>query len=537
MGHETAMEHLPYEIIEQITLLLSTKDHLNCLTVNKFWYSIFIRLVYKRVVFWTRSKLELFLQSITSYPRSAEGGNYIRQFEMSLLKHTEKCLVVFSESDILKVLTNPVTPKKLKNICFASGFTLDTIDSEAMDCLYHFRSTLTCLRLDKASHALSEHTLLSLVSYLTEFRCLEKLQIDLTDTPFGNSSMLDLILHHCPKLTRVHFESNTLNCPANTSIQSYPNIKKLLIRVDMMHLNDAYYLRDNLTQLKKFKLVIKRSIHNEEKVLNALMNIRSLDRFKMKMPFTLSKYAFDEFWKHAALPSQFLQERDTNKAVFTVLNSSKSLSDLLFVKCPITGRRKSSAMMIMSTQTKPSCQEYLEENGWLFNQLDIRNDMNQSNISLENINRLCPVLSRLVMREIDLTAPSSMIAPNNNLLSLMLDQCELSTFRNIETAYPNLQNLKLESADFRSGSAENTTFQLPDTGLIYLEINKVKMMGLMCNVAIITEIDGVVIRSWHYNRRSNKTIVLESESTEIQQLPNQPFLILRSSTLKTVHFM
>ncbi|KAI8985319.1 hypothetical protein BDB01DRAFT_896432 [Pilobolus umbonatus] len=105
-------------------------------------------------------------------------------------------------------------------------------------------------------------------------------------------------------------------------------------------------------------------------------------------------------------------------------------SFLSFLKCPSTGITQISFMLHCSNYWGSQFEEYLKVIGHQLHHLVISDYNNPFIVDLEDINSLCPSLSTLCLKHLDLTNPCHSITPNFNLTSLVLDECNVvdSTF-------------------------------------------------------------------------------------------------------------
>ncbi|KAI8972111.1 hypothetical protein BDB01DRAFT_811436 [Pilobolus umbonatus] len=554
------MEYLPYEIIESIVHLLVSKDFFQCITVNKFWYTLFIKYLYTSIEFKNEHRINLFLNSLQLYSRSMDAGSYVRHLDLSTLK-SENIVHATNGSHILSALvycpnieqltlypkpyiiesildTNMPDMNRLKKIIFTSVYYHSKMNNRIMECYYKYRLSITCLLLDKMVNILSERTPNSLILYLTSFSRLERLNIALP--LISNTSMFHTILTQCPQLTSLQYKCERIVVPTDGEpfICKYPLMRDLILNVNAFCLDDAHYIERRFIRLKCLKIYIKNKLHNEVDVVQALGTINTLDYFTIKVFHPLHVSTLDVFWKQAVISPA--QNQTTNKAAFLQNMYDTPSTRLSFVRCPMTGIKRTSSEIIIREDIGSQYETYLESMGAYLAELETRDLNFPSVVNLEVINRLCPQLFNLLITSSRITIPNHLIKPSKHLTTLTLSYCKMSneSFRDIELAYPGLLKLKLAPAIFEVNHVTDQIhgFQLPETGLETLIYEKCMFSYSKMNVIIVREIEGIPARSWYYNQQSKQLEVSENEDivSQMKRLSVTPLILLRSSTLQDV---
>ncbi|KAI8972525.1 hypothetical protein BDB01DRAFT_810067, partial [Pilobolus umbonatus] len=558
------MEHLSAELIQLVAEQLDFNDFHRCLRVNKYWYAIFIRLLYAVIKPKSKYHLKLFLESTTIYSRCMEAGNFVKHLDMSYLSSADKFNIRFENGvdfidallfypniehlsvdykvDIIQALMNPRLPgmNKLQVLhLYPWSYDID-FKYNIMDCYYKYRSQLTCMKLDSLTSIISAYTPDSFITYLESFPHLKSLYIEIPLDTFEDSPMLNNILSHCPTLTRMQYACdslNTLNCGSEIDIK-YRLIRQLDITVNSLYLQDVFYIKNSFTYLDHLTLNAFGTVDDECVVITELMQIEALRNLRLQIP-RYSESIMNTFWKHACFLSHYLQEHAITKASFTLNNSAYGSSILSFSKCPFTGIRTIKSNLSVQRHAAISYELYLKEIGHRLDELKIEDRYYGSSITIERTNEMCPVLSKLSLFGHKLTKSNRVARPNHNLHNLTLYQCtfSLAIFREMEQAYPMLRRLTLSvasiSSDHNYAAGKIYQLQLPETGLISLAIFSYDELS---NILVVKEVDGVSIRSWHYNHESEGMVVTEHRDIFLvkQILSVNPLFLFKSTTVESV---
>ncbi|KAI8972978.1 hypothetical protein BDB01DRAFT_454414 [Pilobolus umbonatus] len=154
-------------------------------------------------------------------------------------------------------------------------------DTNLFACYYKYRAHLTSLDLYHMVLMKDEYTSDTFCQYLGSFPELKSLAINIPLIPFGNTPMLDLIIHQCHSLNSIKYRSASLYSSA--SIIEYPQIHELELAVDYLHLPSVKSIQDQFVCLKKLKISVKNPIYNEEDVVQALMDIDPVDELSVHL--------------------------------------------------------------------------------------------------------------------------------------------------------------------------------------------------------------------------------------------------------------
>ncbi|KAI8972935.1 hypothetical protein BDB01DRAFT_839114 [Pilobolus umbonatus] len=557
---------LPLEVIRFITARLDKSDLHRCLTLNQFWYSISIRPFYSCVELKNVQRLELFLASLTLYPRCMEAGKYIQELDMSCLYSADKFKIFNTEIDIMDALAHcPFirqltvcakpdmidvvlrTDMKLLNYLFFKNIDYIT-PATIMDCFYKYRSSLVQLDLNNLTQFVCEYSLEEITHYLGSFPKLKVLSMSILNH-LQDVSVLDAVFHQCPQLTEIAYKSASLCTPAE-STGVFP-LSILTLSLDGLYLNDISYIKSRFNCLKELSLTINVQMEKESEVVDALMAIETLSKLKLDIPNSYSKDTLNTFWKHASLPSEHSKLHPHNKASIKFGCSIEESINLLFTQCPDTGNKiMSSSIYISATVIRESRLEYksyLEVFGEYLDDLVFYDYDFGHLINLEHINNYCHSLTKLTLMYSKLACTNKSISPNQNLTDLYLTYCTLlveeshtiqPAFKEIAIAYPKLQRLYLDEPDFINHGTEDMIFEvkLPDTGLKYVSLNKNFIFETPWTSVILNEVDRQPMKMWRYNQKENKTVVNEGEEmADLLRSYPSPLYILKSKTVEDAY--
>ncbi|KAI8974132.1 hypothetical protein BDB01DRAFT_908970 [Pilobolus umbonatus] len=540
------MNHLSPEIIELIADKLIFKDLSHCLTINHLWYSIIIRHLYTRNASISSYRVQLFLESLTLYPRCREAGMYVKKLDISGIQQEEKysihgtqpidfadslihCpqleeLYVRKSSYVTDIILSERMPQlnRLRKLMFYSS--TDSIVCDYLGCLYKFRSTLTSLTLSDSNNAFDHYSAHEFLSYLEAFTQLRSLSLIIYGAPFGEIAVFDSILNYCPGLTHFTYNCEALYTPTRPHYTHDVPMESLELRLHDFFFKDIQYIKERMTQLKK--ITINTSSAPDSTVIKELLTIETLKMIKLNIfdtEYLPMNDALFNYGNHYFDPTQTIY----SLAIYTCIFEEPILMSV--TTCQETGVKSINSCIASCHYDENNYQQYLENVGSILNHLSLNFD-SVSVDGLQSINRLCPLLTELSVITTRLTADDQYRHVNNNLVKLRV-QAPTDTrmlFREIEHIYPYLKTLHYACEDY----GKNNTLQLP-RGLIRLELC-VKYASI---VLVIKKLDGVSLMSWHYDQQ---LIVTEAKDINslIEKWPSGSKLcILESSTLEEVCFM
>ncbi|KAI8974055.1 hypothetical protein BDB01DRAFT_807349 [Pilobolus umbonatus] len=565
------MEHLSVEVFQLITQHLDAKDTYECLLVNKWWYSLFIPLLYQDITPRSEHQLKLFLESMALYPRSKEVGVYVKQLDLFFLTsihafrmssdaeidfidalvncpNIEKLTVNGSSSMMLAVLNRKMPVwKKLKYIVF--GWIGLSYSSYIMDWYNKYRSSLVSLNLVLLWNILSEYTPDSLISYLASFPCLEDLCIDIRFAPYNNHPIFHHILNECPRIKHIDFGTTSLHIPTDNSVIKYYTLQNLWLMVQDLHVVDIQYIKHRFPHLKKLELEVNEKVYDMVNVIKALGDLKTMNEFNLKIHGPMDAYNIRAFWRYISHYS--MQERVVKKANL-MLNVYQHFIALASSKCKNTGIRTVSLSLSGPSDGEIPYDEYLTSIGDNLDELSMSYPSDPFTVDLDVINMNCPVLSKLELYTMRLSTMHQFTFPNHNLTTLSLSQCHISdlTFRNIEIAYPKLHHLSLSMCYLNLEDLKDNTcyFQLPNTGLNSLKIVYNPSCGSCTNVVAMKAVEGAPVRLWHNEYWCQPIIITEAHdipsvihliSTKTIKVADwsytKPLCVFVSSTVEEVH--
>ncbi|KAI8972917.1 hypothetical protein BDB01DRAFT_808615 [Pilobolus umbonatus] len=558
------MPSLPFEVMEIVTLYLRRRDLYTCLSVCKLWYSVFIRLLYENIDFFHENELKMFFEAITIYPECIEAGKYVKSLDMTVLKDAEhfkiysdadisfidaltNCpsieeLRLTARTDIINALITTKTPilHRLKKMYFSGNNS--SLNTECLNCLYQFRSSLSYLCLNTTSHQDE-----SIITYLHSFPNLTSLDIEISSTSQQYNHLFDDILKHCPHLISFHYSYTGRITYAKTLNIEYPSLLHLEIATHDLYLQDIRYIKDRFTRLRSLTLFMNNKLEDEITTINLLMELKNLTYFYLNIESVSTSYfksTLFNFWKHADSATTLSRASRINRSSFYYLpRGHQNISMALrFIKCPSTGLRETNCTVRASDFLDVSYEDCLEELGPYLNDLKIEDKYPDSCIDIRKLNYCCPSLTKLDL-DIAHIMESHLACTSNQALShLYLLNCHVddTTFREIEYTYPQLQKLYLTEPHFIDDWLKKGMYvlQLPKTELRYFILEQNGDWYSTINFMVMKEVNSQYKCTWSFCSREKRTKIQTNDSifNRINRFFGPPQFILKSSTVEEVQF-
>ncbi|KAI8972948.1 hypothetical protein BDB01DRAFT_808715 [Pilobolus umbonatus] len=570
------MELLPLEITDSIAVNLNLAECHTCLFVCSSWNSVFVKYVYKTVKNVRADKLALLMQNMAIYPRCMDAGKYIKCININRLwaahTHIDKSssinsflssIAPFTEvenlemdcsPDMIKILLNPGMPElnRLKYLLCDRMFTVTTND--ILKCYYKYRETLVFISLVSITHILCNLTPNCIISYLNSFAMLRTIQIEIPSAvQFDGHPTFHIITEQFADLSSIHYASHKLDLPDIDNTRSIRSciLSSCSLVLDSICPKTSLYLNWRLSQITKLNIIINNIDGDESRVINNLLSISTLVDFQLKIWNSHCKDALDTFWSHASLPSQPSEKGPQNKLSIIVDERNDNTFEFAFTR-NIRSRIKSMSSELCFRPVNMNhaiihYSEYLRGPGIYLGKLNIQDYTKHPQFNLQIVNEMCPALTNLNLANHAFSPTIMLIEPNLYLTTLSLNRCSFTTentsaiqltFKNIENAYPRLQNLSLSNIYFQE-SHEPLVYrlQLPETGLKTLSMFlRVYLCG-PGSIIVHNEIEGIPRKSWYATSDSQMTTEYDNRdnSQEVSSTLTQPLFVLISSTIENVN--
>ncbi|KAI8976478.1 hypothetical protein BDB01DRAFT_347997 [Pilobolus umbonatus] len=554
------MNTLPTEIIDCLSKFLEKKDIINCLTVNKHCYSIFIKYIYKEIsIGWTHT-LDQFMDAFACSPRMKEAGKYVQKFssisegtfdDYTLEYREEEFLDIlvhlpnieefticptYSLLELLTKTTKPIFPNiKILNLNVMRSFYLTYL----MDCFYRFRSTLTTISNYYADYLPCDASSDKLVTYFGAFPRLNSITIgSLGINSVPDDMIFTDLLEVCPVLTHLVFVCPAININDLCAQKSFPQLKHLELDTCQLNFDTARSLKNVCPQLKSLRL--KLGDVDQQSLADILSWTKSID--KLVINSTKSNYMniIDDFVRVQKKRSEDRHESVINIASFGSPSDRKYSFELSADYNPHTNIKTIKLQVARLGLFVFKYYPILERIGSTLNKLEI----SVHGFELQHINQECPLLSELVLRSLTATTKTSeQPVINKHLTRVTIDDIypTYSKFKEIVECCPNIQHLYL--SNFNEPDKE---IAVMDQDVVYyieipvtsLKINISKEGHGEQNIAVVKALDGVWIKSWRYCSQIRGMVVTEDPLTisDIGPSMASPLYVLICNSVKHVSF-
>ncbi|KAI8985493.1 hypothetical protein BDB01DRAFT_850062 [Pilobolus umbonatus] len=538
------MDTLPSELNALIIVHLTQDDFLHCITVCKSWYSIFIPLLYQDIKLGTSHyDIDEFYKSMTTYPRCREAGIYVRRLNLynygciswtefkELIGHLPSIEELFLP-DIRYwincfISTNEPELKSLKKIDFNQSFHF--YGSKILHCYYQHRDTLTHINI--FGDIKPQEYASTFPFYLPSFTQLTHLELNVTSVPHLGSDLFNEILHQVPHITTLTYTALIREkCFLDTYPQSeHHSLTHMELKMDVMDTRDIDYIKSKFPYLKCLKMTITKQLQDACQSIEAVTSITSLTDLELNFRTKRSDEYTELFdaWKRCYPPSPLIQHAHESIAQKGPQLFASPIS-LSFSISPTTGIRRMFSRAVPRKYRIQVREAYLKSHGSYLTDLSLGNRLNLMDISLPELNALCPSLTYLTLTYSTLRSASTVLA-NCNLRYLTLTRCLVNqcVLNAIEQHYPCLKSISLKGCKLEfSGLRHPYHLRLPETGLEVLTI-RLDMKDLEKTWAVVKENGEGAVR-WY--RKANSDRITINRDTEFSLESVQ--YVMHSSTLK-----
>ncbi|KAI8985414.1 hypothetical protein BDB01DRAFT_905383 [Pilobolus umbonatus] len=499
-------------------------------------------------------------------------------------------LLLLRTKGVLETMLHPDMPQlqMLKRLEFVR--VLYNYDQEIRECYYKYRSALTHLHVKEGSDMYSRDKPIMIAQYFASFPCLTSLGVNLPQITFNgyiDFNLIDRILSQCTRLKDVSFtfdaqdfledgsvssDEYIVTDPDSTQessdedtlissdhsytsttdyfstesliipIQSYPQIESLVLRAGHMDLKDICRAHSKFPGLQQLSLYFLSYPADYCDIIKEVMGMKRLNQLLSVIDASIDIDILQAFFNFTHLPSTHSQALSCNTAKITTLNTNYPESSMSYARCATTGTSTTTySLECYENQLIP----FLKVIGTTLNKLELcRSHLGNDPLlsrGLDDINRMCPSLIYLNLTSFVPNANHQLMAVNNNLETLTLSSCTLtsSSFRMFEQAYPKLQRLEIYDFHLRLDHNDDLSqsIWLPNTGLTSLAIDMFSCYGTYNNILVMKEKGHFPLISWHLDPHTKKMIISTGRDIlyTIENLSlHAPLHVLRSTTLEDV---
>ncbi|KAI8971358.1 hypothetical protein BDB01DRAFT_885093 [Pilobolus umbonatus] len=474
------MERLPFHLFDLIIMLISLDDVFNCLSVNKAWRATFTPYAYEVVYIKNITKIEQFMESMTLYPRCREEGKYIKALNLNDGQYSKKRFSEAVEKHLVSVLSNcphieslelkhtkatfqaildpRVSPyPRLKRLTIGLDFDRRFCCRRYLKkCYLKFRSSLECTSFyGLHRNQFKANNIRLFIVLFPHFNRLE-----LADCTY---LALDKILIDCPSLTSITID-DSLSIPDDAQISSHkcPLMKDLRLNCSVA-LKSIEYITRRFPCLKNLWLESISNRHMDESIEILLKKDDSELHLGLNPTSLLQLYKREQFYKWA------------NIGIVNMNDSFNAYSNF-----------QGTIAIFLWTRRLAGKPQRLREIGQFLNSLQLASYYPPSELGGHYQIMPCSIrawteLTTLEVRNIRITD---------------------LTFRNIESAFPKLQSLTLDSIDLHE--AVNPHTFLSKNGLRSLKIERA-----VAGLNLVLKVQGVPVRSWHAIKETKKIWITE----------------------------
>ncbi|KAI8972110.1 hypothetical protein BDB01DRAFT_811435 [Pilobolus umbonatus] len=477
------MNKLPSEVQEKIFTHLSISDYTRCVSVCRYWNSIFLPQVYRNIQIRHSDFLRFYI-----FAQKTPTRDYIRSIDLSSLNHKyfnplfdkiiaslphlERIVFPIDSHWLDSLLSLPILNSLVKidftHPSYAQSDSLISIYTKYQSQLTHLSFNISYFH-DNFPAVPTEEGYIPLIEYLPLFPKLEDLTLYMTPETGDTKGLLDQIFAACPGLVSLYYHGKTIS-----DFSKYPEqhtrLTRLELNVDDIGAKEMQDIQSKCPKLRVFKLDLNGNMTEPHAFFQALMSL-SLDEvhinMKAKLPTTYSS-VFAGWHQSISVPAQYAYEGVYHKGnhVFggqLQLSFTTTLSGTKKVFCKSAPRKYKSQIR----------EEYLKAYAHLLTDLVICNHMNLAHYSLMYIP--CPLLTSLVLSYIRFTGNEC--DPLVHVRKLTMKRCPVNDemMHVIEHTFPNLKELVLHNCDVKYTDRGNKVdfIQIPRS----VEVLHIKLNG------------------------------------------------------------
>ncbi|KAI8972969.1 hypothetical protein BDB01DRAFT_839147 [Pilobolus umbonatus] len=525
---------------------LEREDYHNCLTVNKQYYSIFIKCLYENVCLFQDSQLKLFLDSLMLHSRCQEAGKYVRMFStngnygfdnnaltsnakadpLQYLMHLPNIeeLTIEPAVEHIKALTDTKEPILLKLKILKLDPWYGDFIKLMVGCYYRYRASLTTIKINRP-----EFTAEEMVAYLTAFPFMRYLDIEINDTTVDNYLDYTDILKALPNLIDLNYRYKPMKSKRvdPVRIQKY-FLQNLELKIKHMSLEEAQFIKDSFPALKILKLCVGSSlVRGGFDIVDTLLQVKSLEKMDIELLGNLNVETVANFVHQANNRHLEAKESVLNAAEIYFDCSEEDrffghwIYETTWISTEYDGHRRLITTRIYPLRGSSKSLEILDQIGGYLNKLEMGGDEDMM-WEFSRINQQCPTLSKLELSGFNLVSYNSPIITNSHLTDLTIKLCKInvSTIKDIPTCYPALKRLYFLWNTI-IGNDEDDNDNHAENEIHYIHMNVQSLIIRQYNPQnawiIIKAVDGVWVKSWMYCSK-NKRMVISEDREKIKDI-------------------
>ncbi|KAI8976492.1 hypothetical protein BDB01DRAFT_348916 [Pilobolus umbonatus] len=543
---------LPAEIVELIIKKLEWKDIRSCSTVNRQFYSVSLIYLYEEVYFESEDSLDSFIYSLTYYPQCQKAGIYVRKLAIAnSYSDNEYFFEYYSITDTIDLLMHL---PNIEDLCMESSFELiqalvDTkkpiltklkrfdFDDVCQDSSLYadfcrkYRSSLTTIK--SRFIAMSDD---HLKQFLTLFPCLNSFEY-YPKYHQDNTVILSDILEICPKLTDLTYDSESVETDTIdlSNIPRHP-LTSLTLRLYHMKSVSIQFVRDCLPDLECLDLEMWSDQENSSEIIETILQLKPMKRIYIRFSGMLDKDLITRLIDHSCKLAEEKNESVEHKVIldgnyghagpFTMLEYKRGSS--------INTRQYSLynwKNVLQVEQVLDQVGKKLEEFG--------TTQQSYCNVTwdLEDINRRCPMLSRLSLFHLNPITPHKLLTVNEHLTWLFIGSVEAKCLlsNQINVCYPMLKKLILSCIWLDDDDDCNGIYyiELPVTSIEFIHF---RYLGCKWEIVVVKPMDGVSIKSWRYCDKVKEMVMSEEPLTiiNIKRYKDGPLCVFICSEIEDV---
>ncbi|KAI8980364.1 hypothetical protein BDB01DRAFT_836893 [Pilobolus umbonatus] len=541
------MDSLPEEILQLVIEDFDKREYRRCLTVNKKWYSVFIKLLYAKIKIDDANQLRLFINSLSLYPGYARIKYFIRELDMFSLDKEEQYrgedICYFREMNT-SMDSNQNAPghnhePRLPNFYSSREiiirseddlFSFEEVMPPIYNDLHHFRIDDPYIYNDECTEFIKTLSTMTNLNRLVfcHYPQLRKEQLHSYSTNLDDLKQTTFyqILSLCSSLTSLKYTCVTLcsNSCSKLSNQQFPKIKQLELVVKRFYLNDSIYIKNIFTELTELTLRIEALPNTNTHTFDALMKMKTLATLRI-IPGKNIEVTYMHFllwW--SSMSSESIPEKNITYGA-TFITDDSFPAEIVIQNFPESKSREVTYMYIM--------RQIFHLNHPIGFLPTIKKDLSKLDIygpSGDTLKRF----SHSLLHKFE----KILSTPMENLRSVSIDKyiVKESTFKSLEVMFPKLQSINLSKVQFKISDTDSSSTEiwLPNKNLECL-----KLIAMQQKVVVTREDRGSPVLSWYYCDKTEKTVEVEGygiASTIKQLQSNQHLIILKSNTLEHVQF-
>ncbi|KAI8972066.1 hypothetical protein BDB01DRAFT_811265 [Pilobolus umbonatus] len=477
------MNKLSSEVQEKIFTHLSISDYTRCVSVCRYWNSIFLPQVYRNIqirpfdffrfyILAQNSPTRDYIRSIDLSSLNGEDFNPLFDKIIASLPHLERIVFPIDSHWLDSLLSLPILNSLVKidfaHPSYAQSDSLISIYTKYQSHLTHLSFNISYFH-DNFPAVPTEEGYIPLIEYLPLFPKLEDLTLYMTPETGDTKGLLDQIFAACPGLVSLYYHGKTIS-----DFSKYPEqhtrLTRLELSVDDIGVKELQYIQSKCPKLRVLKLHLNGDMKEPHAFFQALMSL-SLDEVEIKMdadlPTTYSS-VFACWYQSISVPAQYAYE-----GVIYVGRHIFGKPLQLSFTTTLSGTKKVFCKTAPDIYRRQIRYEYMKEYQHLLTELVHCNHMKFRRMPLKYWK--CPRLTTLTITYTELTGDEC--NPFLHVRKLTMKRCPVNdvVLDVIEHAFPNLKELVLHNCDVKYTDIGNNVdfIQIPrSVEVLHIKLNE-----------------------------------------------------------------